>query len=36
MVAWCHEGPERAVVQSVEVLEEDPQGLEGFEVRSED
>ena len=36
MVAWCHEGPERAVVDAVEVLEEEPEGLDGFEVRSED
>lgn len=33
MVAWCRQGPERAVVEAVEVLEEDPEGLEGFEVR---
>jgi acylphosphatase len=33
MVGWCRRGPELAVVESVEVLEEDPQGLEGFEVR---
>ena len=33
MVAWCHRGPERAEVESVEVLEEDPEELEGFEVR---
>lgn len=32
MVGWCRRGPELAVVESVEVLEEDPQGLEGFEV----
>ncbi len=33
MVAWCHEGPEHAIVESVEAGEEDPEGLEGFEVR---
>lgn len=33
MVAWCRRGPEGAVVESVEILEEDPEGLEGFEVR---
>lgn len=33
LVAWCREGPEQAVVESVEVLDEDPEGLEGFEVR---
>ena len=36
MVAWCREGPERAVVEGVEVLEEEPGGFEGFEVRHED
>ena len=33
LLAWCREGPERAVVESVEVVEEDPEGLQGFEVR---
>jgi acylphosphatase len=33
MVAWCREGPEHAVVENVEVVEEEPEGLEGFEVR---
>jgi acylphosphatase len=33
LVAWCHEGPERAVVDGVEVREEAPEGLEGFDVR---
>lgn len=33
MIAWCSEGPERAVVDRVEVVEEEPEGLEGFEVR---
>jgi acylphosphatase len=33
MVAWCRSGPEQAVVESIEVLEEDPEELEGFEVR---
>jgi acylphosphatase len=36
MVAWCHEGPEHAIVEGVEVVEEEPEGLEGFEVRSPD
>jgi acylphosphatase len=36
MVAWCHEGPEQAVVEAVEVIEEEPGGLEGFQVRRED
>jgi acylphosphatase len=34
LIAWCHEGPEHAIVERVEVSEEDPEGLEGFEVRS--
>ncbi len=33
LVEWCHRGPERAVVERVDVLEEEPEGLEGFEVR---
>ena len=34
MVAWCREGPEGAVVEDIEAsLEEDPDGLTGFEVR---
>lgn len=33
LVAWCHEGPEHAVVERVEVTEEEPEGLESFEVR---
>lgn len=33
LVAWCREGPEHAVVEEVQVVEEDPEGLEGFEVR---
>ena len=36
LVAWCHEGPERAVVDGVEMLEEEPEGVEGFEVRYTD
>ncbi len=36
LVAWCHDGPEHAVVEGVEVLEEEPEGLEGFEVRYPD
>jgi acylphosphatase len=36
MVAWCREGPERAAVEDVEIAEEEPEGLEGFEVRYED
>lgn len=33
VVTWCHEGPERAVVERVETHEEEPEGLRGFEVR---
>lgn len=33
MVAWCREGPEHAIVDGVEVIEEEPEGLQGFEVR---
>lgn len=32
-VAWCRRGPERAVVERVEVAEEDPEGLRGFSAR---
>jgi acylphosphatase len=32
-VAWSRTGPERAVVTSVEVTEEEPEGLSGFGVR---
>lgn len=33
MVAWSHEGPHSAVVESVDVTEEEPQGEAGFSVR---
>ena len=33
LVMWCHEGPPRARVTRVEVLEEPPVGASGFEVR---
>lgn len=33
LVAWCREGPSRARVTRVEVLEEPPVGATGFEVR---
>lgn len=33
LVAWCKEGPELAAVEEVEVVEEEPEGLEGFDVR---
>jgi acylphosphatase len=32
LVAWCHRGPSRAVVTSVVVTEEAPQGERGFRV----
>ena len=33
MVAWCHHGPARAFVESVEVRDEAPEGDAGFRVR---
>ncbi|OEV29949.1 acylphosphatase [Streptomyces nanshensis] len=33
LVDWAHEGPPTATVEKAEVYEEQPQGLEGFEVR---
>ncbi|MGH2654577.1 MAG: acylphosphatase [Actinomycetota bacterium] len=33
MVAWCREGPRGAEVTDVEAIAEDPEGLEGFDVR---
>jgi acylphosphatase len=33
MVAFCREGPRGALVERVEVFEEEPQGLDGFEIR---
>ncbi|MFB6161964.1 MAG: acylphosphatase [Halococcoides sp.] len=33
MVAFCHEGPDRARVESVERHDESPEGLDGFEIR---
>jgi acylphosphatase len=32
MVEWCRDGPERAVVISVEVSSEQPESLDGFRV----
>jgi hypothetical protein len=32
MVAFCGEGPRGAVVERVESIEEEPQGLVGFEL----
>jgi acylphosphatase len=33
MVAFCHEGPRGAQVERVEVIDEPPEGLSGFQVR---
>jgi acylphosphatase len=33
MVEFCRRGPSRAEVASVEVVEEEPEGLSGFAVR---
>jgi acylphosphatase len=33
MIDWAGHGPSTAVVEGVEVLEEAPEGLAGFEVR---
>ena len=33
MVRFAHEGPRGAEVERVEVIEEDPEGLDGFAVR---
>ena len=33
MVRFAQEGPRRAEVRDLEVSEEEPQGLDGFEVR---
>jgi acylphosphatase len=30
LVRWCEDGPRGAVVERVEVLEEQPEGLRGF------
>ena len=33
MVSLCREGPGRAEVESLDVVEEEPEGLSGFDVR---
>ena len=33
MVAWCADGPEKARVNRLDVIEEEPQGIRGFRVR---
>ena len=32
VLEWCRSGPSYADVSSVEISEEDPQGLEGFRI----
>lgn len=34
LVEWAHEGPPTARVEHVEVYGEEPEGLDGFEVRA--
>jgi acylphosphatase len=36
MVTWCHRGPSRATVTSVEVTDEPPEGTQSFRVRGYD
>jgi acylphosphatase len=33
MLEFCRRGPSRAEVAAVEVTEEEPEGLEGFQIR---
>ena len=33
MIAWCRQGPPRAQVSDVEVHDDAPEGLSGFDVR---
>lgn len=33
MIFWCEEGPPNASVQNVATEQEEPEGLDGFEVR---
>lgn len=33
LVAWCQIGPPSAVVESVDVADEEPRGAQGFDVR---
>lgn len=32
MLAWCNEGPDRAIVENVEILEAEIKGCKNFEV----
>ena len=36
MVAWCRNGPPRARVDRVDVIDEEPEGLSGFRVKGWD
>ena len=33
MIDWCHRGSDYADVRSVEVVDEEPEGLSGFDMR---
>jgi acylphosphatase len=33
LVEFCRQGPSRAEVASVDVMDEEPEGLSGFDVR---
>jgi len=33
LVEFCRRGPSRAEVASIEIIEEEPEGLRGFDVR---
>ncbi|MGB6423865.1 MAG: acylphosphatase [Solirubrobacterales bacterium] len=33
LVAWCADGPEKARVSRLDLIEEEPQGIRGFRVR---
>ncbi len=34
-VDWARRGPSRAIVETVQVFDEQPQGVRGFEIRSD-
>jgi acylphosphatase len=34
MVSWAGRGPRQAIVDRVDVIEEEPEGLSGFEIRA--
>jgi len=33
LIAWCHQGPPRAVVTAVQVEPQNPVGYDGFSIR---